>query len=89
MEHNKALCMLSVLIKTQMLQAAVKYGVKRCFFSSSTCVYNGDKQKSFEPPWLREEDAYPALLKVATAGENCFPKGCAGISGGISACILV
>jgi hypothetical protein len=28
-EHNKALCMLSVLINTQMLHAAVKYGVKR------------------------------------------------------------
>ena len=26
-EHNKALCMLSVLINTHMLQAALKYGV--------------------------------------------------------------
>src|SRR5216684_796754 len=46
-EHNKALCMLSVLINTQMLQAAVKYGVNRYFFASSACVYNGDKQKTF------------------------------------------
>ena len=43
-EQNKALCMLSVLINTQMLQAAVKCGVKRYFFASSACVYNGDKQ---------------------------------------------
>jgi GDP-D-mannose 3',5'-epimerase len=56
-EHNKALCMLSVLINTQMLQAAVKYGVNRYFFASSACVYNGDKQKTFEAPSLKEEDA--------------------------------
>src|SRR5260370_27758389 len=37
-EYNKALCMLSVLINTHMLQAAVKFGVKRFFYSSSGCV---------------------------------------------------
>jgi GDP-D-mannose 3',5'-epimerase len=62
-EHNKALCMLSVLINTQMLQAAVKHGVKRYFFASSACVYNGEKQKTFEAPSLKEEDAYPALAE--------------------------
>src|ERR1700691_3711101 len=30
-ERNKALCMLSVLINTHMLQAAVKFGVQRFF----------------------------------------------------------
>src|SRR3984893_17656147 len=62
-EKNKALCMLSVLINTQMLQAAQKYGVQRFFYASSACVYNGDKQKSFEAPSLKEEDAYPALAE--------------------------
>src|SRR5690242_19383325 len=38
-ENNKALCMLSVLINTHMLQAAEKFGVKRFFYSSSACVY--------------------------------------------------
>jgi GDP-D-mannose 3',5'-epimerase len=71
-EHNKALCMLSVLINTQMLQAAVKYDVKRYFFSSSACVYNGDKQKSFEAPSLREEDAYPALAEDGYGWEKLF-----------------
>ena len=47
-EHNKALCMLSVLINTHMLQAALKHGTKRLFYASSACVYNGDKQKTFE-----------------------------------------
>ena len=62
-EHNKALCMLSVLINTHMLQAALKYGAKRFFYSSSACVYNGDKQQTFEAPFLKEEDAYPALAE--------------------------
>src|SRR5438477_12765190 len=56
-EHNKALCMLSVLINTHMLQAALKSKVKRFFYASSACVYNGDKQKTFEAPSLKEEDA--------------------------------
>jgi GDP-D-mannose 3', 5'-epimerase len=71
-EHNKALCMLSVLINTQMLQASMKHGVKRYFFSSSACVYNGDKQKNFEAPSLKEEDAYPALAEDGYGWEKLF-----------------
>jgi GDP-D-mannose 3', 5'-epimerase len=71
-ERNKALCMLSVLINTQMLQAAVKFGVKRYFFASSACVYNADKQKAFEAPSLKEEDAYPALAEDGYGWEKLF-----------------
>lgn len=71
-EHNKALCMLSVLISTHMLQAAVKFGVKRFFYSSSACVYSGDKQKAFEAPSLKEEDAYPALAEDGYGWEKLF-----------------
>jgi GDP-D-mannose 3', 5'-epimerase len=71
-EHNKALCMLSVLINTHMLQAALKYGVKRYFYSSSACVYNADKQKTFEAPSLREEDAYPAMAEDGYGWEKLF-----------------
>ena len=71
-EHNKALCMLSVLINTHMLQAAVKFGVKRFFYSSSACVYNGDKQKTYEAPSLKEEDAYPALAEDGYGWEKLF-----------------
>src|SRR6266852_7525445 len=71
-EHNKALCMLSVLINTHMLQAAVKFGVQRFFYASSACVYNGDKQKTFEAPSLREEDAYPALAEDGYGWEKLF-----------------
>ncbi len=71
-EKNKALCMLSVLINTQMLQAAQKYGVSRFFYASSACVYNGDKQKTFEAPSLKEEDAYPALAEDGYGWEKLF-----------------
>jgi GDP-D-mannose 3',5'-epimerase len=71
-EANKALCMLSVLINTHMLQAALKRGAKRFFYASSACVYNGDKQKTFEAPSLKEEDAYPALAEDGYGWEKLF-----------------
>jgi len=71
-EHNKALCMLSVLINTHMLQAAVKYGVERYFYASSACVYNADKQRTFEAPSLKEEDAYPAMAEDGYGWEKLF-----------------
>ena len=71
-EHNKALCMLSVLINTHMLQAAQQFGVERYFYSSSACVYNGDKQKDPNCPALKEEDAYPALAEDGYGWEKLF-----------------
>src|SRR5229473_1031959 len=71
-ERNKALCMLSVLINTHMLQAAAKFDVQRFFYSSSACVYNGDKQKTFEAPRLKEADAYPALAEDGYGWEKLF-----------------
>src|SRR5262252_5654737 len=71
-ENNKALCMLSVLINTHLLQAALKSGVQRFFYASSACVYNGDKQKAFEAPSLKEEDAYPALAEDGYGWEKLF-----------------
>ena len=71
-ENHKALCMLSVLINTHMLQAAVQYKVPCYFYSSSACVYNGDKQKTFEAPSLKEEDAYPAMPEDGYGWEKLF-----------------
>jgi len=71
-EHNKALCMLSVLINTQMLQASLKCGVQRFFYSSSACVYNADKQREFGTVSLKEEDAYPALAEDGYGWEKLF-----------------
>jgi GDP-D-mannose 3', 5'-epimerase len=71
-ETNKALCMLSVLINTHLLQSAIKHGCKRFFYASSACVYNADKQKTFEAPSLKEEDAYPAQPEDGYGWEKLF-----------------
>jgi GDP-D-mannose 3',5'-epimerase len=71
-ENNKALCMLSVLINTHMLQAAQKSGVERFFYSSSACVYNAEKQRDVHNPGLKEEDAYPAMAEDGYGWEKLF-----------------
>jgi GDP-D-mannose 3',5'-epimerase len=71
-ENNKALCMLSVLTNTHMLIAAREAGVKRFFYSSSACVYNGEKQKDFKVVPLKEEDAYPAQPEDGYGWEKLF-----------------
>ncbi len=71
-ENNKALCMLSVLTNTHMLQAAQAAGVRRFFYSSSACVYNADKQRSEDVVALREEDAYPAMPEDGYGWEKLF-----------------
>ncbi len=71
-EHNKALCMLSVLINTHLLMAARDIGVDRFFFSSSACVYNAEKQMDPDNPGLKEEDAYPALAEDGYGWEKLF-----------------
>lgn len=71
-ESNKALCMLSVLINTHMLQAAQRHEVNRYFYSSSACVYPAGKQLVPENPGLREEDAYPAEPEDGYGWEKLF-----------------
>jgi nucleoside-diphosphate-sugar epimerase len=71
-ELNKGLCMLSVLINTHLLMAARAVGVRRFFYASSACVYNGEKQKDPRVTALREEDAYPALPEDGYGWEKLF-----------------
>jgi GDP-D-mannose 3', 5'-epimerase len=71
-ENNKALCMLSVLTNTNMLMAAREKGVDRFFFSSSACVYNGEKQTNPDVVALKESDAYPALPEDGYGWEKLF-----------------
>ncbi len=71
-ENNKALCMLSVLTNTHMLMAAQEKGAKRFFYSSSACVYNGDKQTHEDVVALKESDAYPALPEDGYGWEKLF-----------------
>jgi GDP-D-mannose 3',5'-epimerase len=71
-ENNKAECMLSVLINTNLLRACIKNNVKKYFFSSSACVYNASKQKDVFIPALKEEDAYPADPEDGYGWEKLF-----------------
>lgn len=71
-ETHKADCMLSVLINTHMLLASKDCGIERFFYSSSACVYNGEKQTDPENPGLKESDAYPALAEDGYGWEKLF-----------------
>ena len=71
-ETHKAECMLSVLINTHMLMAAKEAGTQQFFYSSSACVYNGDKQTDPNVTALKEEDAYPALPEDGYGWEKLF-----------------
>ena len=71
-ENNKAECMLSVLINTNLLRASISNNVKKFFFSSSACVYNADKQKKTFIPSLKESDAYPAMPEDGYGWEKLF-----------------
>ena len=71
-ENNKAECMLSVLINTNLLRACLINKVKRYFFSSSACVYNADKQSGNFINGLKESDAYPAMPEDGYGWEKLF-----------------
>jgi len=71
-ENNKAECMLSVLINTNLLRACLKKNIKKYFFSSSACVYNTLKQKKTFAKSLKESDAYPAKPEDGYGWEKLF-----------------
>jgi GDP-D-mannose 3',5'-epimerase len=71
-EHNKALCMLSVLINTHLLQVAKEQRIERFFFASSACVYAAEKQTSNIIKPLVESDAYPAMPEDGYGWEKLF-----------------
>lgn len=71
-ENNKALCMLSVLINTHLLEASREFGIEKYFFASSACVYSQLKQSSPGISGLKEADAYPALPEDGYGWEKLF-----------------
>jgi len=71
-ENNKAECMLSVLINTNLLRASHENKIQKYLFSSSACVYNADKQKETFIEGLKEEDAYPAMPEDGYGWEKLF-----------------
>jgi GDP-D-mannose 3',5'-epimerase len=71
-ENNKAECMLSVLINTNLLRASLVNNVEKYFFSSSACVYNATKQNETFISGLKESDAYPADPEDGYGWEKLF-----------------
>ena len=71
-ENNKAECMQSVLINTNLLIACNENKVQRYFFSSSACAYNKTKQEDVFIEGLKEEDAYPADPEDGYGWEKLF-----------------
>lgn len=71
-ENNKALCMMSVLINTNLLESSRLNGVNKYFFASSACVYNQSHQLKTENPGLKESEAYPADPEDGYGWEKLF-----------------
>lgn len=71
-EANKALCMLSVLIDTHLLEAAREFGCERFFYASTACVYRAEKQDDPVNPGLVESDVYPAMPEDGYGWQKLF-----------------
>ena len=71
-ENNKAECMQSVLINTNLLISCKESKVQRYFFSSSACAYNTTKQQDVFIEGLKEQDAYPADPEDGYGWEKLF-----------------
>jgi GDP-D-mannose 3',5'-epimerase len=69
---HKALCMLSVLVSTNLLLAARDAHARRFFFASSACVYATDRQAHPNTPGLTESEAYPAMPEDGYGWEKLF-----------------
>ena len=70
-ENNKAECMLSVLINTNLLIACNENKIQRYFFLKC-CAYNTTKQQDVFIEGLKEEDAYPADPEDGYGWEKLF-----------------
>ena len=72
-ENNKALCMITVLINTNLLIASKNASVEKYFFASSACVYAQAQQAVLDRKIsLKEEDAYPANPEDGYGWEKLF-----------------
>ncbi|MGA2173541.1 MAG: NAD-dependent epimerase/dehydratase family protein [Verrucomicrobiota bacterium] len=62
-ERFRVECLRSILINTNMIEAACNAGARRYFFSSSACAYNTLLQQDPNVRALKESDAYPAMAE--------------------------
>jgi len=59
-------------IITNVLNGAIRYGVKKIFYSSSACVYNQEYQEIEDPLALDEDMAYPAFPDLVYGWQKLF-----------------
>lgn len=71
-EHNKTLCMLSIIPDTNTLKAAQQNGAKKFLFASTACVYPSYKQNTNTPDELIEGTEYPADPEDGYGWEKLF-----------------
>lgn len=76
--NNRALCMNSVLINTNMLKVARDQGVQQYFYASSACVYPDYRQQNTDVTALKESDAYPAMPEDGYGWEKLFSERLCG-----------
>jgi GDP-D-mannose 3',5'-epimerase len=62
-ERFRVQCLRSILVNTNLIEAAWRAGATRYFFASSACAYNTDLQKDPHCKALKESDAYPAMAE--------------------------
>jgi nucleoside-diphosphate-sugar epimerase len=62
-ENFRVECLRSILVNTNLIEAAYRAGVARYFFSSSACAYNTILQQTPDVIALKESDAYPAMAE--------------------------
>jgi nucleoside-diphosphate-sugar epimerase len=62
-ERFRVECLRSILINTNLIEAAYRAGARRYFFSSSACAYNTQLQQDPNVTALKESDAYPAMAE--------------------------
>lgn len=71
-ERYRIECLRSVLINTNLIEAANRAGAERYCYSSSACAYNTDLQKDPNDRSLKESDAYPAMAERGYGWEKLF-----------------
>ena len=62
----------SAMINLNVCEWAVKYGVKKVFYSSSACMYPEYNQKDPDNPKTAEDSAYPAQPDSEYGWEKLF-----------------
>jgi GDP-D-mannose 3',5'-epimerase len=71
-QYRREVARNNVLINAHMLEASLRNGAERFFFSSSACIYPAYRQEHAEVKPLREEDAYPAEPEEGYGWEKLF-----------------